>query len=317
MKFIRIAGSILLLCSASFTVQAQQATPEAAERARSTQRPDTPGSGPYPALKEVDPALPHHVLYRPANLNKLKGRKLGILLWGSGGCSNDAASARFHLAEIASHGYVAVAPGKILSGPDAPPRQPRPSSLDSNFFADMTTPADMLRGLDWLLAENRRKGSNYFGRIDPRLIAVSGHSCGGLEAIELGTDPRVRTVVVHNSGTFPGEKSSIPKLTITKATLGRLHTPIIYILGGAKDIAWPNGTDDFARIGRVPAALVTADVGHGGTFDEPNGGRAATIALAWLDWQLRGDRKAARTFRGADCGLCADPTWKIQRKKID
>jgi hypothetical protein len=57
--------------------------------------------------------------------------------------------------------------------------------------------------------------------------------------------------------------------------------------------------------------------GHGGTYWEPNGGRAAAIVVAWLDWQLRGDARAARMFRGRNCTLCDDPAWVVQKKRID
>jgi hypothetical protein len=53
------------------------------------------------------------------------GYKLGVVAWGNGGCSDDGASSRFHLLEIASHGYLVIASGRILSGPGAPPREPR------------------------------------------------------------------------------------------------------------------------------------------------------------------------------------------------
>ena len=89
--------------------------------------PDTPGTGPYPAMKEEDPSLPAHVVYRPRDLAALGKQKLGVVAWGNGGCSDDAASTRFPLLEIASHGYLVIASGKILSGPGAPPR-PAPAA---------------------------------------------------------------------------------------------------------------------------------------------------------------------------------------------
>ena len=68
------------------------------------------GSGPYPAVMEVDPSLSRHVIYRPADLGPFAGdRKLGTYVWGNGACSDDAASVRNHLLEIASHGYLVVA----------------------------------------------------------------------------------------------------------------------------------------------------------------------------------------------------------------
>jgi hypothetical protein len=39
--------------------------------------------------------------------------------------------------------------------------------------------------------------------------------------------------------------------------------------------------------------------------------------VAWLDWQLRGDARAARTFTGRDCGLCRDQAWSVQKKRLD
>lgn len=290
---------------------------EADARAASAKLPDTPGTGAFPAIKEVDPALPDHVVYRPSDLTKLNGRKLGIVVWGNGGCRDDGASARFHLAEIASHGYLVVAPGRILSGPGAiaVPARPTDGRVTTRLSV-ATTWRDVIAGLDWALAENRRSGSRYAGLIDPAQIAVAGHSCGGLQAIQAGADDRIRTVIVHNSGIFADGSNPIAGITVDKSMLKALHTPVLYVLGGKRDVAWPNGTDDVAKISHVPVVLVDGDVGHGGTFGEPNGGDVAKLSIAWLNWQLRGDKEAARTFTGSDCGLCSDAAWRIDRKGL-
>ena len=52
--------------------------------------PDMPGDGPYPAMMEVDSGLPDHVIYRPADLSGLGGKKLGVFVWGNGACADDA-----------------------------------------------------------------------------------------------------------------------------------------------------------------------------------------------------------------------------------
>jgi hypothetical protein len=62
--------------------------------------------------------------------------------------------------------------------------------------------------------------------------------------------------------------------------------------------------------------VASLDVGHGGTFNEPNGGAAASVAVSWLDWQLRGDTQSAKRFIGDDCGLCKDSKWSLQRKQL-
>lgn len=295
---------------------AERAAKEAAAGRRAYDAmPDTPGTGSYPAIKEVDPTLPDHVVYRPANLSALGSRKLGILVWGNGGCSDDGASARLHLEEIASHGYLVIAPGTVRTGPGAP-ASPAPAPTPVGIAPVKTSAADVLKGLDWALAENLRRGSRYHGRIDARAVAVSGHSCGGLQALRLAGDRRIRAVIIHNSGIFADGSNPIRGITVDKSLLKRLHTPILYVLGGKTDIAYPNGTDDFAKIDHVPAMLLNLDVGHGGTFRQPNGGPIAQVDVQWLDWQLRGDRRAAAAFTGNDCGLCRDPKWTVERKRI-
>ena len=207
-----------------------------------------------------------------------------------------------------------IAPGKLYPAGQNAPRPER--GPDGKYPPQATTAAQVRAGIDWALAENKRQGSRYFGRIDPAAIAVAGHSCGGLQALQVAADPRVKTVLIHNSGIFPEGMSSITGLDLDKASLAHVHTPIIYILGGPTDQAQPNGSDDFRRLNRVPAVLVDLPTGHGGTFARPNGGVVAQIAVDWLEWQLRGNRTAGRTFTGADCRLCNRTDVRIERKRI-
>ena len=277
--------------------------------------PDTPGSGAYPATKEEDPRLPDHVIYRPRDLASVGKGKLGVVGWGNGGCAADGASARLHLAEIASHGYVVVAPGTIASGPGVPPPAPQMPAA-SGRFAAATNSQQVMAGVAWVIAEGKRRGSPYYGRIDPKMVAVSGHSCGGLQALELAPDPRVKAVVIHNSGVFRAGFPGMDNMSVSKATLGKLRTPVVYINGGPSDIAYENGMDDYRLIDRVPVAMLNNGAGHGGTFHEPDGGINAQVAVAWLDWQLRGDKNAAKMFVGEECGLCTDGKWVVQRKQF-
>jgi hypothetical protein len=304
------------------SVAAQQAPPRqpdaaALERqAELNRRPDTPGTGRFPAMKEEIAALPRHVVYRPTDLTALGGTKLGVVAWGNGGCSDDAASSRFHLLEIASHGYLVVASGRILSGPGAPPREPRPAPPQGQLPAPRTQVKDLADAVDWALAENQRTGSPYFGRIDPAQIAYSGWSCGGVQALQVAKDPRVKTLVIHNSGILNNGPTAMTGTSVGKEVLQTLRTPVIYIEGGPTDIAYENGMDDFKRISHVPVAMANLPVGHGGTFNEPNGGAAASVAVSWLNWQLRGDAQSAKRFVGEDCGLCKDAQWSLQRKQF-
>ena len=177
--------------------------------------------------------------------------------------------------------------------------------------------SDLTDAVNWALAENQRSGSPYFGRLDPAQIAYSGWSCGGLQALQVAKDPRVKTLVIHNSGVLnDGPTSTIPGMNVGKEVLQTLHTPVIYIQGGPTDIVYANGMDDFTRVAHVPIAIANLPVGHGGTFFEPNGGAAASVAVSWLNWQLRGDADSGRRFVGEACGLCQDARWSLQRKQF-
>lgn len=285
--------------------------------------PDLEGSGPYPASYEAAPNGSEYVLYQPKDLAGAEAKgKLGVYVWGSGACSADAASSRFHLTEIASHGYIVIVPGKILSGPKAPPHPAGAASGQGRQDpSTRATAGKMVAGIDWILAENLRQGSPYFGAIDPARVAVAGFSCGGLIALKAGFDPRVSAVLIESSGILknppPGGMAGLPQMTsLKKEDLAKLHTPVLYILGGPEDIAESNGLDDFEHINSVPIFLGDQPgAGHGGLISVPNS-EGTKVELDWLDWQLNHDRIAAHTFTGPDCELCRDFRWQVHRKGI-
>jgi hypothetical protein len=271
------------------------------------------GSGRYPALFETRADLPDHVVYRPADLSKLKGERLGIYVWGNGGCSADGTSSRNHLLEIASHGYLVIASGRLPATAAAPQPAAQPGAK-----LTVATPTRLLAdAIDWAQRENGRAGSPLRGHIAVDQVAASGWSCGGLQALATAQDPRVRTAVIMNSGFFPDGANPIGGIVSDKALLAGLHGPILYVLGGPTDIAAANGTDDFARITRVPAALVNIPVGHGGTYMQPHGGLGAIVATNWLDWQLKGKTAAKAAFVGPNCRFCHDPRLTLARKNFN
>ncbi len=318
--FTLAAASTLLLAQAPAAPTPEQ---EAMRREMEelNKQPDPAGTGRFAAMKEAVASLPDHVIYRPRELAALGDMKLGVVAWGNGGCSDDAASSRFHLLELASHGYLVIANGNVYSGPGAQPRPARQGADGNNAPRTSPTRAGQLtEAVDWALQENQRSGSPYFGRIDPRQVAVSGFSCGGIQALAVAEDPRITTLVLQNTGIFndagpAGAMSS--EMNLTKEALKKIHTPTIYILGGDTDIAYANGMDDFKRIDHVPVAVANLlGVGHGGSYNKPNGGAAAQAAVHWLNWQLRGDAEAAKWFVGSDCVLCKDSAWSFDAKSL-
>lgn len=307
-----ITAAIYFVCCWSVGINAQPPGMEEINK-----QPDNVGTGEYQAMKEEVKSLANHVIYRPKDLDAMKESKLGVVAWGNGGCSVDGASTRFHLLELASHGYLVIANGKILSGPDAPPIEPRQEEPQGMASQPRTKAEDLIEAIDWALKENQRDGSPYYGRIDPQQIALSGFSCGGIEALNMAGDSRVKTLVLHNTGIFNEAVPGIPGMDIGKDALKDIHTPTIYILGGEADIAYKNGMDDYQRIDNVPIAVANLPVGHGGTYFQPNGGSAAKVAVEWLQWTLRGDEKAKSFFVGRKCGLCNDEEWSLESKRLN
>ena len=175
----------------------------------------------------------------------------------------------------------------------------------------------MLDAIKWAAAENDHAGSQYYKHLNPGKIAVMGQSCGGVQAIEVAADKRVTTAVIWNSGLFAQPSDMGGGKTLSKKDLESIHVPMAYISGDSTDIAHNNANADFEYIKSVPAFRAwERGVGHGGTYNQPNGGEFAGIAVAWLNWQLKGDQRAALLFRGPDCGLCSNPKWVVQTKNL-
>jgi len=320
MKKLAIAvllTELLIVCALAYaqTPSANLAPPPNAPPVK-----DNP-PGPYEVAIDADPGLPTHTIYRPADLKSFTGSKrLPMVSWGNGACSNAGLLFKVFLTQVASHGYLVISIGPkdaplpaFASGArdTAPPAQgsiPPPMSHDSQ----------LVDAIDWALKENARADSAYHNHLDAKRIAVMGQSCGGLQAIAVSSDPRIVTTVIWNSGVFPeGGNSPGGRLSgARKDSLQKFHAPVAYFIGGPSDIAFANAEDDFKRIGKVPAFKGNLNVGHGGTYRHPGGGWFGEVGVAWLDWQLKNDKKASHYFVGSDCTLCTNPVWTVEKKNM-
>ena len=103
------------------------------------------------------------------------------------------------------------------------------------------------------------------------------------------------------------------------SALLKIKGPVLLVTGEAKlDIAYESGKKTFDALNHVPIFYAWQDeLQHIGTFGARGGGEMGAIATNWLEWITRKDQKAARMFKTANCTLCKDPTWHVQKKKID
>jgi hypothetical protein len=144
-----------------------------------------------------------------------------------------------------------------------------------------------------------------------------GQSCGGAQAIEASVDPRVRTTVLWNSGLFAEPTTMGGGKALSRDDLRALHGPTALISGDEEDLAFANANANFDLIDHVPVLRAYArGVLHSGTYGERNGGEFAGVAVAWLNWQLKGDARSGRLFVGNDCGLCVNPHWVVRSKHL-
>ena len=128
-----------------------------------------------------------------------------------------------------------------------------------------------------------------------------------------------RTVEDGGTGPFPAlmvADSTLATHTIfrPKDHLDKLHAPVIYILCDEKDIAYPNGMDDFRRINRIPAFMANLNVGHGGTYAQPHGGDFAMVATAWFQRQLKGDTQPRRCSKAIHAASQKCPDGRSRRR---
>jgi acetyl esterase/lipase len=167
----------------------------------------SPGSGPYPSNYTVDASLPNHTIYSPRS--PPKDVKLGVIVWGNGGCVSDATVAQNLLREIASQGFIVLANGLPNGG------------------GQQTKMKSMRDSLAWM--EKGGAGSK-FGQIDPSKVASMGHSCGGLESYAASYhDNRIKNTILINSAVLDDSQRYL---------LAELKAPVALFIGGPNDVAY-------------------------------------------------------------------------------
>src|SRR6185295_16338970 len=247
-------------------------------------------AGPYKV--ESGPAFnsPGHVVYRPADLAPFpKKDKLPLVVWGNGGCAINSTRYGGFLSTNASHGFVVMATA-------------------AQTGVTRATADHLKAAIAWAETENKRAESPLKGKIAIDRISVMGQSCGGFMSLELGADPRVKTIGVFNSGA-QGDAAAVA------ATVAKLRGPVLLINGHDRDFLMASSEASYEAIQKLPAFYgARKGAGHTATVDHPGGGEWANVASNWARWQLKGNKQAGRMFTGKDCELCTNSNWVTKAK---
>jgi hypothetical protein len=65
---------------------------------------------------------------------------------------------------------------------------------------------------------------------------------------------------------------------------------------------------------KIPLVKLNLDVGHGGTYYDKQGGKFGKAAVAFFNWQMKGDKSAEGQFLNPATSTLAQDGWKIESR---
>lgn len=235
-----------------------------------------------------------YTVYLPEGLPP-EGVKNPLVGWMSGGSTSHESYTL--LPHLASHGFVVIAANSV-----------------PGIGQEVQLGQQILRGLEWAIAENSREGSEFFEQLDVEHVASMGYSMGSLATFTIA-DESILTTTVHISG-----GNMIPeRIELLKAPAaficGIPGPPTCGLLDATCDIAATNCNTDFES-SSTPVFYANFDGGHLGILTPPLAGQISELVTAWLRYQLMEDTSLRARFVGDDCAYCSDSRWKVQQKLL-
>jgi len=221
-------------------------------------------------------------MFRPDNLAEVELCH-PVITWGNGTGATPNMYGTL-LKNFASHGIVVIA--------------------SNNTNVARGNPAPMIVGVTWVLEQNEDPSSKLYHRIDTTHIGATGHSQGAMATATASGDSHITT--------------SIP---IEGANAQRnLHGPAMFFCGTLDTIVGCSGAKSaLAAVTTLPAMYAEfTTVDHGSWMSRGSTLSVADTAFtAWMRVHLLGDTALRSWFYGADCKLCTDSAWVIDRKNMD
>ncbi len=229
-------------------------------------------------LETGDLAFDLYTIYRPAEWAANKGA--AIVLWGNGTCAQPESYGAL-LRYVASQGFFVIAPNSRWVG----------------------SGNELVRALDFAIAANKDPESPYYQRLDPRKVAVMGHSQGSSGAVAAAKDVRVSLAVLLNSG----QSASKPFLAVSGEydILDEGPAPFAAVVADM-----PRGAYLYYR--NVP---LTGEVsGHLTVMLQPE--RVAEPVTAFLRYMLLDDPQSGAWFLGDECRLCSGAEFEFGQRGL-
>jgi hypothetical protein len=230
----------------------------------------TAADGPFRAVEDLSAGPKGKSgLFHPAELGRA-GVKHPVFEWGCGGSSTPAQYAE-QLRRIATHGFIVIADVSAIGDNGLPLRE----------------------SIDWIIAENARAASPFFGVVETGKIALGGHSIGSANSFFIADDPRLTTTIHVAGGSLDDVRD--PFAPTTGMGGKRLVHPVAYICSMRDSFGNVEKTQKDYDNTRVPAWMtVMTGVDH---VAAARSGLPATIA--WLRWHLAGERERQSAFLSA------------------
>ena len=234
----------------------------------------------YPALGPSD-----RVDVRDAPAARMDGH-FPLVVFGHGFALTPAVYAPL-LQSWARAGYVVAAPVFPLENANAP-GGPDESDLTNQ-------PGDMSFVISRLLAASAATSGPLAELIDPKRIAVAGHSDGGDTALAVAyerdyRDPRVSAAVILAGAEMPG---------VEGFTFPPGGPPLLAVQGTADTINSPSSTEAFFETARRPKYLLSlpgAEHLPPYSTQQPQLGIVERVTVAFLDGYLKDERGALQAL---------------------